>query len=111
MRSAERIRADLEKRGVAADFSQALSRRLESVLVGLAPEAYEALLAGVALAWREGRPAEAAAPPTRVELDEMQRLMEEFAGELRKLDEALELLTAYLTRMRAQAPARDRTLH
>lgn len=111
IRSAERIRADLEKRGVAAEFSQALSRRLESVLVGLPPEAYEALLAGVALAWREGRPAECAALPSRVELDEMQRLMGDFAGELRKLDEALELLTAYLTRMRAQAPAGDRTLH
>jgi hypothetical protein len=110
-KTAARIRADLEQRGVAREFSQTVSDHLEPFTDDLAPEAYEAVLSGVAIAWsaRHGTPA--GAPPSRAELDEMQRLMGEFAGELRKLDEALELLAAYLTRMRTQRLARDRTLH
>ncbi|MDX1650606.1 MAG: hypothetical protein R3263_12205 [Myxococcota bacterium] len=110
---AERIRADLERRGVAPELSQTVSHHLEPFARELAPEAYEAVLAGVALAW-SARPGEGDAVrglPSRGELDEMQRLMGEFAGELRKLDEVLELLAAYLTRMRAQSAARGRTLH
>ena len=46
------------------------------------------------------------------ELDELQRLMAGFAGELRKLEEALRILDAYLARMRTQtATSRGQTLH
>lgn len=106
----ERIRADLERRGVPPDFSWTVSHQLEPFARELAPEAYEAVLSGVAMAWR-ARHDGAGGVPSRAELDEMQRLMGEFAGELRKLDEALELLAAYLTRMRAQSVAGSRTLH
>jgi hypothetical protein len=46
------------------------------------------------------------------ELDELQRLMAGFAGELRKLEEALRILDAYLARMRTQtASSHGQTLH
>ena len=46
------------------------------------------------------------------ELDELQRLMTGFAGELRKLEEALRILDAYLARMRTQtASSQGQTLH
>jgi hypothetical protein len=46
------------------------------------------------------------------ELDELQRLMAGFAGELRKLEEALRILDAYLARMRTQtASSLGQTLH
>ncbi len=46
------------------------------------------------------------------ELDELQRLMAGFAGELRKLEEALRILDAYLARMRTQtASSQGQTLH
>ena len=47
-----------------------------------------------------------------MELDELQRLMAGFAGELRKLEEALRILDAYLARMRTQtATSQGQTLH
>ena len=46
------------------------------------------------------------------ELDEIQRLMGAFVGELKKLDEALQLLATYLVRIRDQAKgALPRTVH
>lgn len=49
---------------------------------------------------------------TEAELDELQRLMAGFAGELRKLEEALRILDAYLARMRSQtASSQGQPLH
>ena len=49
---------------------------------------------------------------TAAELDELQRLMTGFAGELRKLEEALRTLDAYVARMRTQtASSLGHTLH
>lgn len=49
---------------------------------------------------------------TEAELDELQRLMAGFAGELRKLGEALRILDAYLARMRRQtASSQGQPLH
>ena len=45
------------------------------------------------------------------DLEEIHHLLDGFADELRKLDEALETLAAYLVRLQCQAPAGDRTLH
>lgn len=111
-RTAERIRADLARRGVPEEFSRAMSQELEPVARELAPDAYEAVLAGVAMAWgaqRRGGAREG--EPRRPDLDEMERLLGAFAEELGKLDEALELLAAYLTRIRARSLGARRTVH
>jgi hypothetical protein len=114
-KTAEQIRRDLERRGVESAFSVTVSLRLAPFADELTVDAYEAILSGVAMAYGVQRGAERAHPGAEGEqnLDEMQRLMSDFAGELRKLDEALEMLAAYLTRLRTQAlpPERARTLH
>jgi hypothetical protein len=114
-KTAESIRQDLELRGVASDFSRSVSQRLEPFADDLSADAYEAILSGVAMAYgvhrRAGPQSGLDAAPG--DLDEMQRLMSDFASEIHKLDEALEMLAAYLTRLRTQAlpPERARTLH
>ena len=45
------------------------------------------------------------------DLEEIHHLLDGFADELRKLDEALEMLAAYLIRLQSQAISGDRTLH
>ena len=52
-------------------------------------------------------------PAARIsaDLDEIHHLLDGFADELRKLDEALETLAAYLIRLQSQPLSGDRTLH
>jgi hypothetical protein len=52
-------------------------------------------------------------PAARIgaDLEEMHRLLDGFADELRKLDEALETLAAYMVRLQSQSIPSDRTLH
>ena len=93
-----RIHSDLRERGIAEDLRAAFAERLAPISAS-APEAYEAALDAVVLAYREGAPAAPAAPSSPHEL---QQLMTGFAEELRKLEEALRTLDAYVTRMRSQ---------
>jgi hypothetical protein len=52
-----------------------------------------------------------AAERISADLEEIHQLLSGFADELRKLDEALETLAAYLIRLQRQAFSGDRTLH
>ena len=45
------------------------------------------------------------------DLEEIHHLLSGFADELRKLDETLETLAAYLVRLQSQSISGDRTLH
>lgn len=114
-REAARIREDLEKLGVAPEFSHSVSERLERFTGELAPDTYEAVLSGVAMAYGVHRKGLEGFKKTARDLDEVQRLMSGFASELRKLDEALRTLAAYVARMRRQTANRtvpeNRTLH
>jgi len=104
---------ELHQRGVTG----ALAERLATELAALAPGAREGAVEGAALAAAANRRAarEPAAPDpgrSRRELDEIQRMMGAFAGELQKVDEALKLLSTYVARMRAQASEDpDRIVH
>ena len=114
-RDADGIRKDLEKLGVAPEFSRAVSERLERFSAELAPDAYDAVLSGVAMAYGIHRKGLQGFKKTARDLDEVQRLMGGFASELRKLDEALRTLAAFVARMRRQtavpAVPERRTLH
>ena len=114
-KDAKRIREDLEKLGVAPDFSQTVSERLERFSGELPAETYGAVLSGVAMAYGIHRRRLQGFQKTARDLDEVQRLMGGFASELRKLDEALRMLATYVTRMRKQTANRavpeDRVLH
>jgi hypothetical protein len=97
-RRAQRLRDDLEQRGVPAALARAVSERLERQAGSLDPEAYQAVLDATCTTWRERRKA---APPDAAL--EIQRLVQDFAVELQKLDEGLRLLSTYLLRIRDRA--------
>jgi hypothetical protein len=94
-----RIRADLEGKGVATEFSQPVADRLAAIVRDRSPAEYEAILDGVAAAYGVHRRDFDVARDVK----ELQRLMDGFTGELRKLEEGLQLLSAYLQRMRSRA--------
>jgi hypothetical protein len=109
----ERVRRDLERRGVDAAFAETLLPRVEELRGSLPAGAYAGVLAGVSLAYAAHR--EAHVRSTGQEeghANEFQQLMRSFNGELQKLDEALQLLFAYLQRMRSRATrSPDETVH
>lgn len=104
-----RIRADLERLGVARTVSGVVSERLAAIAADLTPAEYAVVLESVAAA--HGAPSD----QTRTQQGsavEIQRLIQDFASELRKLDEGLLVLTAYLVRLRDRAaPMSTRLLH
>jgi hypothetical protein len=97
-RRAQRLRDDLEQRGVPAALARAVSERLERQAGSLDPQAYQAVLDATCTTWGERRKA---APPDAAL--EIQRLVQDFAVELQKLDEGLRLLSTYLLRIRDRA--------
>jgi hypothetical protein len=98
-----RIREDLESKGVAPEFSQPVAARLATIAPDFSSDEYSAVLDGVAAAYGvHRRDCEAARSASR-DVDEIQRLMLGFAGELRKLEEGLQILSAYVHRMRTRA--------
>jgi hypothetical protein len=114
-KDAKRIREDLERLGIAPEFSRSVSQRLERFSDELTADTYDAVLSGVAMAYGIHRRGLEGFKKTARDLDEVQRLMSGFSAELRKLDEALRTLAAYVARMRRQTANRAvterRTLH
>jgi hypothetical protein len=104
----ERVRRDLELRGVSPAVSGPVAARIATRVDGLAAEAYAVFLDGVALGHA------APQPDARGEAGalEIQRLVQDFAVELKKLDEGLRLLSSYLLRIRDRAGSeRPRVVH
>lgn len=105
------LQRDLEDRGVPKPLATAVRERVEAQLPWITDGAYDGLLTGVATACALQARDEASVRKTVSDLGEMQQLMADFSDELRKLDEALEVLAAYVVRMRTQTDATDQTLH
>ena len=97
-RRASRLRADLERRGVPVALATAVSERLAPRAAGLDPAGYQAVVDATCASWSAQRKA---APPEAAL--EIQRLVQDFAIELQKLDEGLRLLSTYLLRIRDRA--------
>ena len=114
-RDAKSICEDLEKLGIAPEFSRPVSEHLERLSDELTADTYDAVLSGVAMAYGIHRRGLEGFKKTARDLDEVQRLMSGFSSELRKLDEALRTLAAYVARMRRQTGNRSvserHTLH
>ncbi len=106
-----RIREDLARLGVADEVSAELSRRLAAFTPRLSPEAYDAALAGAALAHGMHRDVEHRRRRNVRDVHDIQRMLAGFADELRKVDEALRILSTYVTRMRSRSGSRSGTLH
>lgn len=111
-RGRRRIQADLENKGVAPEFSQSVANRISAIASTLAPEEYGAVLDGVALAYGVHREGRASQRQRAKEVAELARLVRGFAEELRKLEEGVRILSAYLSRIRQRTDTgRARTLH
>lgn len=107
----ERLRRDLETCGIDPVFVDAVLARLGQCSHG-ARGSHQAILDGVTAAYRAHQKGQENLRRRLRELGDMSRLMEDFAGELRKLDEALKTLAAYLGRMRTGTAVPDgRRLH
>jgi hypothetical protein len=97
----EQVRSDLETCGIDPEFARRVSERLVAIVQDLSTHEYAALLDGVSSAYGVHRKANGSNGAQFQHGNELQRLMEGFTGELRKLDEGLQILSAYLVRMGA----------
>ena len=100
----EQLRGELERLGMPPAQAGPLAEELIELARRLPEREYRALLDGVVLGQRVGRGSIAASP-------ELARILENFASELKKLDEGLRVLAAYLARLREQTAPAPRTLH
>jgi hypothetical protein len=100
---ARRIRSDLECRGVAPEFSLHVAQRLGAISSDLTAGEYDAVLNGVAAAYRVHAQACDVPVAQAFGVNEIQRLAEGFASELHKLEEGLQILSAYVVRLGASA--------
>jgi hypothetical protein len=106
-RDRARIERDLDALGVAAPLRDLLAARLASIASGLSEDAYRAALAGAAAAHDAHRHGEEARERSARDTQEVQRLLGVFSGEMKKLDEALRVLSRYVQSLRTQPPARE----
>ena len=107
VRDRARIEQDLEQLGVGPDLREALTNRLEALAPTLSEDAYRAALAGVAAAHDVHRIGEEGRERNTRDYQEIQRLLAMFSGEMKKLDEALRVLSSYVQRMRTRAQSRE----
>jgi hypothetical protein len=97
----ERVRSDLEDRGIDPEFSRPVARQLVAIVQDLSDPEYAAILDGVSAAYGAYRKISGLNDVQFRHGNELQRLMEGFTGELRKLDEGLQMLSTYILRMGA----------
>lgn len=106
-RDRARIEQDLERLGVADPLRDALTTRLEAIAPSLSEDAYQAALAGVAAAHDVHRIGEEGRQRNVRDYQEIQRLLGIFSGEMKKLDEALRVLSSYVQNMRKRTQSRE----
>ena len=97
--SVEQIRADLEQRGVESGFSRSVASRLAALSLDPSSPEYAAALDGAAVVHGAHRHAPFGGGEDAEQVLELKRLVEGFEGELRKLEEGLQILSAYVARM------------
>lgn len=100
----DQISSELQARGVASAAADMLAVRVAPELELLDENDRARILDGVALGLRVQSAIVEDLNRSAVDLQEIERLMGSFAGELTKLDEVLEVLAAYLRRMRTASP-------
>jgi len=104
--------AQLIIEGVSPEWAPRLAAGIEPLHGELGRGSAEPLLRAAAMAVRIQAEAHAEVQRNLRDVKEVERLLGAFSGELEKLDEVLEVLSAYAQRMRAQPAKKPRhTLH
>jgi len=106
----DRLRRDLEARGVDPLFADAVLTRVALVSSDAVEPTWEAIVEGVEVAYRVHRNGQESLRRSLRDLSELSRLVDDFGGELKKLDEGLKMLAAYLSRMRKQVCSEGRQI-
>ncbi len=102
MCAATQLASELEARGVAAEFAVSVAERLAEG-EELRGRRLDAVLEGVTAAFAAHQLDYEVLEESARNIDEIQRLMAGFAGELRKLEEGLRVVSAYVLRMHDKA--------
>jgi len=88
---------------VSPGFSEPLAQRLERLRSEPGSATYSAALEGAAAAYDAYRGDAELLEDRSRDVEEIQRLMQGFAGELLKLEEGLRIISAYVSRMHNRA--------
>lgn len=108
----EQIARELEIRGVPRGVCRAMANRLVSSVANLDPSSYAAALDAAAASWAAQCTDPKAIQRSEKDLEHIEYLMQGFAAELRKLEESLRVISAYITRMHDTAnPPSAKTSH
>jgi hypothetical protein len=106
------LRRELERRGVAAALAERLANDLALLSGSLTPEARQGAVTGMALASAVHQEHVEALRRNEQDLAEIERMMSAFSVELKKVDEAVKILSTFVTRVREQTgPDPDRIVH
>ncbi len=104
--------ARLVEQGVSMQLASRIAAPLQSTHTGLGRGSAAALILGATLAIETQASERASVQRSLRDVREVERLLGAFSGELEKLDEVLEVLSAYAQRMRTEpSKTPDRTLH
>lgn len=95
----ERIEGDLRRRGVDPPFAARVLPFLDALPSQLSPEQYEGVLAGVQVAFAAHREAGQELRRSTRRLTDVERILPVFAAELKRLEEALKVLNAFVLRL------------
>ena len=109
----DEVSSSLQERGITSEDAGALADRLTPDVAERDRQGRGDYLDGVAMSWHALGDARGQLDGRLREIREVERLMGAFTGELSKLDEVLEVLAAYVRRMRSgnDSPREQRTLH
>ena len=99
----QRVCGDLAKIGLLGEEAKRIADAIVEQLRLTGPGGYEDLLAGVRFSHQARTDVVADWSQMQRELRQLERLMSGFGTEIRKLDEVLEVLAAYVRRMRTSA--------
>lgn len=104
--------SQLIEQGVSVEWARCLATRLAPLHADLGPGSAEAILRAASVAFQVQAGAHSHVERSMRDVREVERLLGAFGGELKKLDEVLEVLAAYAQRMREKpAKSANRTLH
>ncbi len=100
--SRDELRFELERRGLVGDLADRLACDLALHCGTLTPEARRGALTGMVLASAAHQESLDALRRSQRELADVERMMTGFAAELKKVDEAVKILSTFVRRIREQ---------